>query len=91
MEAGRTSAFISVLRAHRDRPGREAAPASTLSMKNHHHNGPVHPDANSRSVIHESIATRAYALWERDGKPENQSEALWLEAERSLMTEREIS
>ena len=91
MEAGRTSAFIRVLRVSLGRPGSEAPPVSTLPMKNHHHNGPIHPDANSRSVIHETIAARAYALWELNGKPDNQSDALWLEAERSLMAEREPS
>ncbi len=55
-------------------------------MKNHHHNGPIHP--TSRSLIHEAIATRAYELWVRDGKPENQADAIWLEAEQELMTGR---
>ena len=58
-----------------------------LFMKNHHHNGPIHSHSpNSRSVIHEEIASRAYDLWERDGKPENQAEAVWLIAEQELMT-----
>jgi hypothetical protein len=57
-------------------------------MKNHHHNGPVKNSANSRNVIHESIAVRAYELWEQSGKPENQSDALWLQAEQELVTGR---
>jgi hypothetical protein len=57
-------------------------------MKNHHHNGPVKNSANSRTVIHESIAARAYELWEQSGKPENQSDALWLQAEQELVTGR---
>ncbi|MEO6876225.1 MAG: DUF2934 domain-containing protein [Opitutaceae bacterium] len=57
-------------------------------MKNHHHNGPVHAGSNSPEQIHESIATRAYHLWEKHGKPEGQSEALWIEAERQLVAER---
>ena len=56
-------------------------------MKNHHHNGPIDP--TSRSLIHEAIAIRAYELWVRDGKPENQANAIWLEAERELATGRE--
>jgi hypothetical protein len=55
-------------------------------MKNHHHNGPIHP--SSRTVIHETIAARAYELWVAKEKPENQAEAIWLEAERELVTER---
>lgn len=57
-------------------------------MKNHHHSGHVQPDSNSRSQIHEAIAARAYQLWEKQGKPENQADALWLEAERELVKER---
>jgi hypothetical protein len=53
-------------------------------MKNHHHNDPIDP--SSRSVIHDSIASLAYEIWLRDGKPENQADAHWLEAERELMT-----
>lgn len=55
-------------------------------MKQTHHNGPIHNTATH--VIHEAIATRAYELWMRDGKPENQSEANWLAAESELMTRR---
>ena len=57
-------------------------------MKDHHHRGPVAPGANSREQIHEAIATRAHELWEKRGKPENQAESLWLEAERDLVAER---
>ena len=62
--------------------------AVTLSMKNHHHNGPIHPQPNSRTAIHETIATRAYELWIDRGQPANQADELWLEAEQSLLTER---
>lgn len=56
-------------------------------MKNHHHNGPIHPPSpNSRSVIHEAIAARAYELWESDGKSENRAEYYWLMAEQELIT-----
>ena len=51
-------------------------------MKNHHHNGPIHP--TSREVIHTAIATKAYDLWERGGCLDNQAEATGLEAERGL-------
>lgn len=52
-------------------------------MKNHHHNGPIHP--TSREVIHTAISVKAYDLWERGGRPENQAEATWLQAERDLI------
>jgi len=56
-------------------------------MKNHHHNGPNHPASlNDTSVIHEAIAARAYQLWEQRGQPEDQADALWLEAEQELVT-----
>lgn len=55
-------------------------------MKNHHHNGPI--PHTSRSLIHEAIAARAYDLWVRSGKPENQSDTIWLEAEQELLTGR---
>ena len=55
-------------------------------MKNHHHNGPLHP--TSKSLNHEAIATRAYEIWVECGKPENLDDAIWLEAERELMTGR---
>ena len=54
-------------------------------MKNHHHNGHVH---TTKSQIHEAIATRAYELWVSHGKPEDQTDALWLEAELELKTGR---
>jgi len=58
-------------------------------MKKNHHNAPIHP--TSISVIHEAIATKAYELWVRDGKPENQSDAIWLAAEKELSTGRRKS
>jgi len=60
-------------------------------MKNHHHNGPHLPTANSRSVIHETIAARAYDLWLQDGKPEDQADAHWLQAEREMVAGRRES
>jgi hypothetical protein len=57
-------------------------------MKSHHHNSPIHPGSNARSVIHEAIATRAYDLWLEQGKPENRAEQLWLQAERELAAEK---
>jgi len=57
-------------------------------MKDHHHHGPVAPTANSPSEIHESIATRAYERWEKQGKPEGQADRFWLEAEQELIAER---
>lgn len=53
-------------------------------MKNHHHNGPIHPTSKS-ALIHESIATRAYELWDRDGRPADQADAFWLAAEQEQM------
>lgn len=58
-------------------------------MKNHHHNGPIHP--TSREVAHEAIATRAYELWTRDGKPENRDQEFWLMAERESIAARRDS
>jgi hypothetical protein len=55
-------------------------------MKQTHHNDPIH--STTTHVIHDAIATRAFELWIRDGKPENQSEANWLEAECELATGR---
>jgi len=57
-------------------------------MKNHHHGGHVAPTANSKTQIHETIATRAYELWERLGRPENQAESIWLQAERERVADR---
>ena len=57
-------------------------------MKNHHHQGHIAPTPNSRTQIHEAIAARAYALWEKQGKPADQADTLWLQAERELMAER---
>jgi hypothetical protein len=55
-------------------------------MKKIHHQGPVPPSANSRGVIHETIATRAYEMWEQGGRPDNQAEAFWLAAECEQVT-----
>jgi hypothetical protein len=55
-------------------------------MKNHHHNGPVHP--SNREQNHEIIAARAYDLWLRHGKPDSRSDEIWLEAEREIMAAR---
>ena len=57
-------------------------------MKKTHHQGPVPPSANSRGVIHETIAARAYALWEHNGRPDNRAEFFWLEAEQEQATGR---
>lgn len=35
----------------------------------------------------EDIAARAYALWERNGRPEGSAEADWLQAEAELKAE----
>lgn len=35
----------------------------------------------------EAIATRAYSLWESNGKPEGTAEADWLQAEAELIEE----
>lgn len=57
-------------------------------MKNHHHNGHVKSGSgNSVTEIHESIAERAYAIWEKRGRPENEAESTWLEAEREIVKE----
>ncbi len=55
-------------------------------MKKHHQAHPAPPSANSRGVIHEIIAHRAYDLWERAGQPENQADAHWLAAEQEQVT-----
>jgi len=55
-------------------------------MKQTHHNNPIH--ATATNVIHEAIAARAYEIWLRDGRRENQSETNWLEAECELVTGR---
>lgn len=48
-----------------------------------HHNDPI--PQTSGEAVHEAIAARAYALWLRAGQPEDQAEAIWLEAERELI------
>ena len=55
---------------------------------NHHQHHPVPPSANSRGVIHDIIALRAYDLWQRAGQPENQADAHWLEAEQEQVAGR---
>jgi hypothetical protein len=56
-------------------------------MKNHHHGS---PHVSTTNVIHDSIATRAYELWEAAEKPDNQSDEFWLAAEAELVTGRRI-
>jgi len=61
-------------------------------MKNHHHNGHVYPPSpNTRGMIHETIAVRAYDLWERYGQPADRADEIWLEAERELVAGRQDS
>jgi hypothetical protein len=55
-------------------------------MNIHHLHEPIHP--NTREVIHQTIAIRAYELWEQYGRPENRALDHWLEAERELVTGR---
>ena len=55
-------------------------------MKNHHHQHPAEATDNSRRVIHATIAARAYEIWEGSGKPENQADTHWLEAEQEQIT-----
>jgi hypothetical protein len=56
-------------------------------MKNHHHNGPLHPvSPNARSVIHETISARAHELWIEYGQPEGRADAIWLQAEQELIS-----
>jgi hypothetical protein len=52
-------------------------------MKNH-----TDYQARHSSVIssrHEAIATLAYDLWLRAGRPDNQAQTHWLEAEQALV------
>ena len=53
-------------------------------MNNPPPSGPINP--TTRALIHETIAIRAYELWEKHGKPGNEALDNWLEAERELMT-----
>jgi len=56
-------------------------------MKNHHHNHPIHAHTEARiAPPHEAIAIRAWSLWTGRGRPDNQAESIWLEAETQLMT-----
>lgn len=52
-------------------------------MKRKSKPSPESPD--SRELIHAVIAAKAYDLWELGGRPDNQAEATWLEAERDLI------
>jgi hypothetical protein len=52
-------------------------------MKRKSKPSPESPD--SRELIHAVIAAKAYDLWEHSGRPDNQAEAMWLEAERDLI------
>jgi hypothetical protein len=62
-------------------------------MKNHHHNSPIHPKpvvarpSAESAPPHEAIVARAEALWIGHGRPENQDEPIWLEAEGQLRAE----
>ena len=53
-------------------------------MNQNYPSRPINP--TTRALIHETIATRAYELWEKHGKPANEALDNWLEAERELMT-----
>jgi len=55
-------------------------------MKKTHHDSPIEPGANSRGVIHEVIAARAYEMWEHSGRPDDQADAFWLAAECEQVT-----
>jgi hypothetical protein len=55
-------------------------------MKNHHHNHPIHVhSATQIAPPHDAVALRAWSLWTGRGQPENQAEAIWLEAEAQLL------
>ena len=41
-----------------------------------------------KPLIHETIAARAFELWEKYGRPENQALDNWLQAERELLSGR---
>lgn len=51
-----------------------------------HHNGPVRD--TTTHLIHEAIATRAYEIWLHAGRPDDQAESHWLQAEQELLTGR---
>lgn len=53
-------------------------------MKQTHLNDPITHSAFN--VMHEAIATKAYEQWIREGKPENQADAIWYSAEQELLT-----
>ncbi|HVT92891.1 MAG TPA: DUF2934 domain-containing protein [Bryobacteraceae bacterium] len=56
-------------------------------MKNHHHQSSHPPRASER--IHEAIATRAYGIWCDRGRPDNQSDEIWLEAEKKYLEDQQ--
>ena len=43
--------------------------------------------SSAKSLDHESTARRAFEIWESRGRPNDASEAIWFEAERSLAAE----
>jgi len=55
-------------------------------MKNQIPSGPLHPE--TRALIHETIAIRAYEIWEKRGRPDHEALDHWLEAEREFLTGR---
>lgn len=57
-------------------------------MKNQHRNDPIHP--TTRALIHDTIAARAFELWEKYGRLENQALDNWLQAERELLSGRRV-
>jgi DUF2934 family protein len=61
-------------------------PFPLVIMKNHHPNDPLRPDTRNR--INEIIAARAYEIWEKRGRRENEALDNWLQAERELVTGR---
>lgn len=44
-------------------------------------------DYRTSAARHEAIARRAYELWTRAGKPENQAITFWLRAEHEMERE----
>ncbi|MBA4138280.1 MAG: hypothetical protein C0518_13285 [Opitutus sp.] len=45
----------------------------------------VNPAATRALPLHDTIAARAYELWEGYGRPAGRDVAIWLEAERQLL------
>jgi hypothetical protein len=73
------------------RPAQDAIRQNLTPMKNHHHQHHAEATKNSSSVIHATIAARAYAIWETNGKPDNQADAHWLEAEQEQITGKRVA